>query len=190
MPAKWQRIYSPGGWQAFLLAGVTGLIIPFFFVGLLVVVSVLDDGRNASSGGAISWIAVLLPLLLFIPAHEFLHALGYPGKGMSDRTTLVIWPIRLRIGVYYDGCLSRPRWIMMRLLPLILLSILPAALLVLFRYMPVSNHISIFLQLLMLVNGVGSGGDVVAVGYVWRQVPAGADICFHGGKAYWRAVCG
>jgi hypothetical protein len=39
-----------------------------------------------------------------------------------------------------------------------------------------------------LVNGIGSGGDVIAVIWVLFQVPQKATICFSGGKAYWRLI--
>jgi hypothetical protein len=36
------------------------------------------------------------------------------------------------------------------------------------------------------LNGIGSGGDVVAVVWVLFKVPAKTQICFRSGKAYWR----
>jgi hypothetical protein len=75
---------------------------------------------------------------------------------------------------------------MMRVAPLLCLSLLPVGLLTLFQYVPASYALNVFLQVLMLVNGIGSGGDLVAVAWVLGQVPAGAWICFRSGKAYWR----
>jgi hypothetical protein len=129
---------------------------------------------------------MLLALLLFIPLHELLHAIWHPQLGLSPRTVLVIWLKRLRFGVYYEGCMTRRRWLSMRLAPLLVLSVLPAGLLALFHLFPVSFALETFLQVLILVNGIGSGGDVVAVIWVLRQVPSGSQICFYGGKAYWR----
>ena len=63
---------------------------------------------------------------------------------------------------------------------------IPAALLTLFNVVPASFALEIFLQVLLLVNGVGSGGDVVAAIWVLFQVPSRSQICFVGGKAYWR----
>ena len=74
----------------------------------------------------------------------------------------------------------------MRLAPLLCLSVVPVLLLTLFKVVPAPFALEIFLQVLILVNGIGAGGDLVAVVWVLAQVPAGAEICFRGGKAYWR----
>jgi hypothetical protein len=76
----------------------------------------------------------------------------------------------------------------MRTAPLVCLSVVPAGLLTLFQYVPTSFALDVFLQVLMLVNGIGSGGDLLAVIWVLLQVPARARVCFHSGKAYWRFV--
>jgi hypothetical protein len=74
----------------------------------------------------------------------------------------------------------------MRLAPLVCLSVVPLVSLTLFKVVPASFALEIFLQVLVLVNMVGSGGDVIAVIWVLRQVPAQGEICFRSGKAYWR----
>jgi hypothetical protein len=99
---------------------------------------------------------------------------------------MVIWPTKLRFGVYYEGCMTRGRWLAMRLAPLVCLSVVPVMLLTLFEVVPASFALETFLQVLMLVSGIGSGGDVIAVIWVLFQVPARADICFCSGRAYWR----
>jgi hypothetical protein len=82
--------------------------------------------------------------------------------------------------------MTRRRWLLMRLAPLACLSVVPILLLTLFRAILLPFPLEIFLQVLTLVNFVGSGGDLVAAIWVLFQVPAGAEICFRGGKAYWR----
>lgn len=144
-------------------------------------------GGRAAAEVATPWGAVIAALLLFIPLHELLHAAWHPELGKSTQTVLIVWPAKLRFGVYYDGCMSRRRWLLMRLAPLAFLSVGPVGLLTLFQYVPVPFGLEVFLQVLMLVNGIGSGGDLVAVVWVLFQVPSGAQICFRGGKAYWRA---
>ena len=185
----WHRIHSPSSRLGYLLAGLVGLAFPFVLVWWLIVVSLLADGsKEAVTVVDVPppWGAVLLALLLYIPLHELLHAVWHPKLGLSPRTVLVIWPKRLRFGVYYEGCMTRRRWFVMRLAPLIVLSIIPAGFLMLFHFIPVSFALETFLNVLLLVNGIGSGGDIVAVIWVLRQVPPKTQICFCGGKAYWR----
>ena len=185
----WHRIYSPRPRLGYLLAGLIGLLFPLVVCGWLIVVSALAGQREGGETlvhQSTPWGVVLLALLLYIPLHELLHAVWHPQLGLSPQTVLVIWPRKLRFGVYYEGCMTRRRWVMMRLAPLIVLVILPAALLTLFHYAPVPFALETFLQVMLLVNGIGSGGDVVAVIWVLRQVPSKAQLCFCGGKAYWR----
>lgn len=159
-------------------------------VGLIIVplLTVRSGGVEGPVDASAPMGVVLLALFLYIPLHELLHAAWHPKRGLTPQTVLVIWPAKLRFGVYYEGCMTRRRWLIMRIAPLIFLSILPAGLLALFHFVRVAFALEIFLQVLMLVNGIGSGGDVVAVAWVLRQVPAEGLICFYGGKAYWRQV--
>ena len=185
----WHRIHSPSSRLGFALAGVIGLLIPFVICAWLsaaeaLVVRIKVGGSGVEEPG--SGGAVVLALLLFIPLHELLHLIWHPRMGLSPRTVVVVWPTRLRFGVYYEGCMTRRRWLLMRLAPLFFLTLAPMGLLTLFRFVLPSFALDIFLEVLFLVNGIGSGGDVVAAIWVLRQVPAGAQVCFQGGKAYWR----
>ena len=187
----WHRLHSPSSRVGYLLAGLVGLLFPLVLCGWLIVVSTLAGQREAGETlvqPSTPWSVVALALLLYIPLHELLHALWHPQLGLSPQTVMVIWPRKLRFGVYYEGCMTRQRWLAMRLAPLIVLVALPVGLLTLFHYVPVPFALETFLQVLMLVNGIGSGGDVVAVVWVLRQVPPKTQICFCGGKAYWRSA--
>ena len=187
------RIHSPSSLLGYLLAGLVGLALPaVLFVGLAAIsLYALASGAGeqvapATADRPTPWWPVVLALLLFVPLHELAHALVHPGLGLSPRTVVVLWPAKLRFGVYYEGCMTRRRWLVMRLAPLVGLSLIPVLLLALFKVVPASYATELYWQVLALVNMVGSGGDLVAAVWVLRQVPAGGEICFRGGKAYWR----
>jgi len=184
----WHRIHSPGSRLGYLLAGLVGFLFPSILLAWLIILSLLtlQRGTDAPVDTGTPWGAVILALLVYIPLHEFLHAVWHPRQGFSSQTVMVVWPARLRFGVYYAGCMTRRRWLMMRLAPLVLLSVVPAGISAVLQYMSASFAVQTFLQVLMLVNGIGSGGDIVAVIWVLYQVPATAHICFLEGKAYWR----
>ena len=187
----WFRIHSPSSRLGYLLAGLIGLLFPLVVCGWFIAVSALargGQGGYAAVDTSAQWGVVVLVLLLFIPMHELLHAMCHPQLGLSPQTVMVIWPRKLRFGVYYDGCMTRRRWLMMRLAPLMVLVVIPAALLTLSHFVPVSFALATFLHVMMLVNGIGSGGDVIAVIWVLLQVPSKAQICFCDGKAYWRSA--
>jgi hypothetical protein len=188
--AGWQAIRSPAGRWGYWLAALVGLVL---LNGLCLALSVwsfvIDDlsGYATASVSVSPWGAVALVLVVYIPLHEALHLLGQPGWGRSEQSVVVLWPAKLRFGVYYEGCMSRRRWLAMRLAPVVALSVLPAALLALFKLWPLDVELEIGLQVLMLVNALGSGGDMVAALLVLRQVPRGGELCFRAGRAYWRA---
>jgi hypothetical protein len=185
----WQRIHSPSWRFGYAFAGLVGLAFIFVLLAWLIVVSVFIDRSGIGNSGVVGsdpWGAVVLALLLFIPVHELVHALWLPGMGLSSHTVMVIWPKKLRFGVYYEGCMTRGRWLMMRIAPFLFLTVIPVVLLTLFEVIPASYTLVVFLQVLFLLNGIGSGGDVVAVIWLLFQVPTRTQICFRNGKAYWR----
>jgi hypothetical protein len=82
--------------------------------------------------------------------------------------------------------MSRRRWLAMRLAPLVMLSVLPACVLALLQVQPLSPDVEVGLSVLMVVNALGSGGDVIAAILVVAQVPPAARLCFRAGRAYWQ----
>ena len=185
----WRAIRSPAAGIGYWLAALVGLVL---LSGLCAGLSmwswaVGNRGGMATTGDAASpWIAMLIILAIFIPLHELLHLLGQPGWGWSSRSVVAVWPAKLRFGVYYEGCMTRRRWLAMRLAPLIMLSVLPACALALLQVQSLSPDVEIGLQVLMVVNALGSGADVVAAILVVAQVPPTACLCFQAGRAYWR----
>jgi len=185
----WRVIRSPSARKSYLLAALLGLAL---FLGLCVglgtwSLAVRHQAGMATAGDvAAPWGAVAIALVVYIPLHELLHLLGQPDWGRSSRSVVAIWPARLRFGVYYEGCMSRRRWLAMRLVPLIALSVLPACVLALLQVRPQSPELEIGLQVLMMVNALGTGADVAAALLVVGQVPPTAHMCFRAGRAYWR----
>ena len=85
--------------------------------------------------------------------------------------------------MYYEGDLTRWRWLAMRAAPFLLLSLASAFLLL------VSSGLSLEaesgLSLLMILNALGSGGDALALLLILRQVPASGRLRFRDGRARW-----
>jgi len=183
-------IRGPRASVAYLLAGLAGfLLLVGPVMGLCLLSSffaIPSTETMPRSDPPTPWGAILLTCLLYIPVHELLHLIWQPHYGLSNQSVLVIWPGKLRFGIYYDGCMSRTRWLLMRLAPLVVLSLIPAVVLAIFQNSPFDHTIKTVLEVLLVVNGVGSGGDVVAMMLVLFQVPASALLCFRGGRAYWK----
>ena len=53
---------------------------------------------------------------------------------------------------------------------------------------PLSPDLEVGLSVLMTVNTLGSGADVIAAILVLSQVPPKACLCFRAGRAYWRSA--
>ena len=185
----WRVIYSPATRKIYWLAALAGLGL---LGGLCTALSawswvVANKAGMATAGDAASpWLTVFVVLATFIPLHELIHLLAQPEWGMSSRSVLAVWPAKLRFGVYYEGCMSLRRWLGMRLAPFIVLSVLPACVVALLQVHPWTPDVEVGLQVMMLLNALGSGGDILAAVLVLRQVPATAQMCFESGRAYWR----
>ncbi|HKZ54522.1 MAG TPA: DUF3267 domain-containing protein [Anaerolineales bacterium] len=185
IPEGWRSIRQPGPFLSFLLSALlfpcaltTGL------VALDIIVAGTDNTSSAPTNG-VPWGVILLALLLFIPTHEALHLAFHPGLGRTPRSHLVIWLSKLRFGVYFDGCMTRTRWLIMRSAPFVVLSMLPIAILGLMKDSSSGSTLSIFLQFMMIFNGIGSSGDGAAMVLVLIQVPPSSSLCFQEGRAYW-----
>ncbi len=178
-------IHGPNKTWSTWIATFTGLLLILPLTLICLCLSTFAIPGTAGSAQPVAWGAVAAAIVCYIPLHEALHLVWHPRFGASDRSCLVIWPTKLQFGVYYEGCMSRARWLLMRLAPLLLLSVLPAAFWAVFRYVALTRLTSTFLAVMTILNCVGSGADVAGCFVVLSQVPRSAVLCFRGGKAYW-----
>jgi len=112
--------------------------------------------------------------------------LFHPGWGLTAQSLVLVWPRRLQLGVYYEGFMTRTRWLVMRLAPLVGLTVLPTLLLLVVYPYNMSFFWEQFVVLVILVNSLGAGGDLVASLIVARQVPQGGEVGNWNGRACWR----
>ena len=139
------RIQSPSPRLGYSLAILTGLLVIFLLFLWLVAISVFTSGSGVGTTadtGPVPWGAVIAALLLSIPIHELIHAFSLPGMGLTPQTTVIIYPKKLWFGVYYDGCMSRGRWLVMRLAPFVLITLMTIGMLSLFYFVPAPNALA------------------------------------------------
>ena len=176
--------------MGFLLASLTGFVLLIFpITTICLVLTYLVMSRPEPGGGEIqptAWWGALLACIVFIPLHELLHLVLHPQGGRSDQSILVLWPAKFRFGVYYEGSMSRTRWLLMRIAPFMVLSVIPAVLWTAFQYVPYNYDLKTFISVVVVLNAVGCGGDVIAMFLVLFQVPPSASMVFRAGRAYWR----
>lgn len=169
------------------LSILVGLLIPFVPCMLLSLQSMMLSPASARQDETVPWWIVFPALIVCIVAHELLHLAFHPAGGRSDQSMVLIWPRRFQFGVYYAGFMKRSRWLVMRLAPLVALTLLPTLFLLLAYPTELSFFWQQFVILVMLMNGLGAGGDVVASVIVTRQVPAQGEVGIWNGRVYWRA---
>ena len=188
LPDGWTLIRQPKPRLALAAAIAVGLALPMIPFILLILESWLFPIMDTRPNVNIPAWTIIPVLLASVALHELLHLLGHPGGGRSPQSQVLVWPRKLQIGVFYDGLLPRSRWLAMRLAPLFGLTVLPALLLLAaypFQVNYIWQQISI---MVILVNSVGAGGDLVAALIVLRQVPRGGEVGVWQGRAYWRAA--
>lgn len=186
----WRRVEGPKSSSAYLGAALIGIALTSMLLALIIAASILSPAENSNgpeADQATPWAVIILTLPLSIAAHELIHIALHPDHGLSPASILVIWPRRLRFGAYYEGFMTRSRWLTMRLAPLAILTFLPAAIMMA-APTPRSIAVETSLALLLLVNALGSGGDILAAIWVLLHLPPQATLRFHQGKAYWTQV--
>ena len=188
--AGWTRVTGPASLAAHLLTWLLGVILFFLLITPVIIQPLLTDSASSPRAAELPetpWLAIILTLPLSILAHELSHAALLPGFGLSSSTILVVWPRKLRFGIFFEGCLSKSRWMAMRSAPIVLLGVLPALWLILTAGLPRSFTLETCVSILLLVNSLGSGADLLAIYWVHAHIPAGATLKFQAGKAYWKA---
>lgn len=187
LPPELKLIQQPSQRTGLAISVLVGLLIPFVPCMLLSLQSALLP-RATSADETVPWWIVFPVLLVCILVHELLHLIWHPGGGRSAQSLVLIWPRRFQFGVYYAGFMPRSRWLVMRLSPLIGLTLIPTLALLLANPSDLNFFWQQFVVLLILVNGLGAGGDVVASIIVARQVPVYGAIGVWNGRACWTAA--
>lgn len=167
-------------------AFIRGTIITLPLVLSMVIVSVLkirkitNDFEVDLSFG-ITFAVMLLLGQLFTYLHEIIHALLYPKSAVKE-----IWKDTSQ-GAYFVYCssvVSKTRFIIICLAPVILLGIIPYGIwLLIYHVLPI--NISICFAILTWIMTFMSVGDFYNVYNTILQVPNKSKIFNHGLHSYW-----
>lgn len=186
LPEGWSLIRQPKQRLALTAAIPAGLglpVIPLVLISLEAWLFPITDTRPYVT---IPVWTVVPVVLVSVVLHELLHLLGHPGSGCSPRSQVLVWPRKLQIGVYYNGFMPRSRWLVMRLAPLCGLTVLPALVLLATYPFLMDFFWQQFIVMMILVNSLGAGGDLVAALIVARQVPREGEVGIWQGRACWQ----
>jgi len=164
--SSWKRIWKPG---PVMIQVAAVLVFAPVFLWYLNQYGPLDIAL---------WMGLLLFHVILI-AHELIHALLFPDGGRSKRTVLGVWASKWLFYAFYRGELSKRRFLVAMLGPLVLLTLVP---LVLFG-LGVRWWQSEFL---ILFNFGISLGDVILALCLAFQVPNKAVVRLNDWDVYWR----
>lgn len=138
-----------------------------------------SPGRELSPLGAI--VRIGGGFFLLIVVHEVLHAVAMPGWGITRGTLIGVWPSRMLFYAAHLGPLSKSRFIVVFLMPLLVLTIVP---LVISSVLHVANSL---VAITSIVNGACACGDLVGVAMIAWQVPRTAQVRNQGWQTWWRS---
>lgn len=156
------------------------LIISMVIISVLKIRKITNDFEVDLSFG-ITFVVMLLLGHLLTYLHEFIHALLYPKNAVKE-----IWKDTSQ-GAYFVYCssvVSKTRFIVICLAPVILLGIIPYGIwLLIYHVLPI--NISICFAILTWIMTLMSVGDFYNVYNTILQVPNKSKIFNYGLHSYW-----
>ena len=178
----WSGIREPGPILVQLLALPIGtLVLALLTLPVLLVTPELLAVERSS----LPLVPLVIVLVVSIPVHELIHALSHPGGGRTDETYIGVWPAKGVFYAHYGGAMSRNHFLWVFCTPLLVLSLLPLGIVLLFhRLLP--QGIRICLAALAAFNGVAASGDILGVILIATQVPRTAMVRNKGWKTFWK----
>ena len=169
----WSTIREPGPITLQFIAMPMAVVVGGLLMGMLWLV-----WPGGAATGSI-WLLLLIAILL-IPVHELLHVICFPGGLLSPHTLIGFWPSRVLFYAYYEGVLSRTRFLVTYAMPFLVLSILPILLVGVFGWP------SLELVALSIINGMSASGDILGILLIGSQVPTSARVRNRGWRTYWK----
>jgi hypothetical protein len=175
---KWRSLKEPMSlWLVQLIvspiAVVTGVMMVFFWK-VLTPVQMFVVPRTTTVFLILACFAAL------IIVHELVHTAVHPMKGSSPQSFLGFWPSKILFYTHYDGELSRNRFVVILLAPLLVISFAPLLLAALFQWG------SGWIAFASILNALMACGDIFGATLLLIQVPASAITRNQGWKTYWK----
>jgi hypothetical protein len=151
--------------------------VPFLIMNVLAVVLSM---RLIGIRFELNLTLMLISFLVFMPIHEFIHAVFFP-EGLMSKNVFFGFTIKgFALFAAYLGEMKRNAFIRVLLAPLIIITFLGFLYLIILGRNELVEHIIVF-------NALGACVDCLGVYLILRQVPKGAFVRNKMIRTYWRS---
>ena len=170
----WRLVPEPSTAVLQLLGLFTALIVTAC-IALVVSISL-----GASHVLDVSWLRVICFIILVMPFHELIHAIGFEGGFTSKHVVFGFYPKVLSFYAHYGGVIPRSRYLVVASLPFVVITLLPLIIVAAFgiEY--------IYLTEIIFSNGFASALDILTVIFIVQRIPRHSVLINSGLKSYWR----
>jgi hypothetical protein len=150
--------------------------VPFMIVNVFIVVLLM---RLIGIDFAISVKTMFISILVFLPIHEFIHAIFFPERLKSKNVFFGFTFKGFSAYAAYIGEMKRNAYIKVSVAPFVIITFLGFLYLIVIGRNGLIEHIIIF-------NALASCADLLGVFHILRQVPKGAILRNKTIRTYWR----
>jgi hypothetical protein len=150
--------------------------VPFMIVNVALMVILM---RLIGIDFELNTTTMLISFLIFIPIHEFIHALFFPENLLSKNVFFGFTFNGFAPFAAYIGEMKRNTFIKVLLAPFIILTLLGFLYLIIFGRNELIEHIIVF-------NALGACADCLGVFLILRQVPQYATVRNKKIRTYWK----
>ena len=173
----WLPLKKPSLWIAQMLAVPIAVAVSFVLIKAWILIGGVGWSKTTLP---LVFLPILPGLLVVIPLHEVVHAVLHPHWGLSDATTLGVWPQRVVGYAHYRDELSRNRFMLILAAPFLVLSVVPLILCTALSIAPP------FVVALSIANGAGACVDLLGIALLGIRLPSTAIVRNQGESTWWR----
>ncbi len=170
----WTPIKTPSIWTTQLLGLTIGLLFSFIIGILWYFLAPLDNFEKEIGFSVFAWMVGVMIL------HELVHATLHPGYGLSSKSYLGFWPSKLVLFAYYDGFITKKRYLILVIAPFVVISVVPLVFCIAVR------HNSSVAFILSIANTMFASIDLLMFFLILFGAPSNSLVQNNGWKTYFK----
>jgi hypothetical protein len=171
----WKSLREPSLWKKNLVALPIGIVAGGVVAALWLAITPL---RYVTP--TISLPAFLVSFAGIVVVHELLHTVVHPMSGRSPHSILGFWPSGGMFYAHYQGEMTRNRFVVILLMPLVVISFVPLLV------AAVAQVTSGWVAFISAFNAFLACADILDAGLVLFQIPATATVRQRSWRTLWK----